>query len=97
MTKDPQTPIATCSAETCSECPVEETLQCHFTLRDWIYFLIIVYALTTTGFFWTLKAGFCTRCMNMACPLNSVRDEVREAFFDRNPSVAEAWGRQASK
>jgi hypothetical protein len=29
--------------------------------------------------------------MNFACPLNSVNKEVRDQFFDRNPTVSKAW------
>ncbi len=38
---DPSKPIATCVSETCNGCPVSETLHCHFSLRDLIYFLLI--------------------------------------------------------
>jgi hypothetical protein len=33
----------------------------------------------------------CSRCMNFACPFNHVDQAVRDAFFDRNPVVAQAW------
>jgi hypothetical protein len=33
----------------------------------------------------------CPKCMNFACPLNSVPDPVRAEFFERNPVVADAW------
>ena len=56
-------------------------------------FLLIVYLITTSGFFMTLKSLMCSKCMNFACPLNSVDDEKRDEFFDRNPSVRKAWGR----
>jgi hypothetical protein len=52
----------------------------------------LVYALLNAAFFMTLKRFLCSRCMNFACPLNSVPDSVREAFWDRNPAVAQAWG-----
>jgi hypothetical protein len=56
-------------------------------------FLLIVYLITTTGFFMTLKLFLCSQCMNFACPLNCVSDENRDKFFDRNPSVAKAWSK----
>jgi hypothetical protein len=56
-------------------------------------FLLIVYLITTTGFFMTLKVFLCSQCMNFACPLNCVNDENRDQFFGRNPSVAKAWGK----
>lgn len=55
------------------------------------WFLLLVYAMSTAGFFMTLKLFFCSQCMNFACPLNSVDDAARQAFFERNPEVAEAW------
>jgi len=54
-------------------------------------FLLIVYLLTTAGFFMTLKTFLCSQCMNFACPLNTVTDEVRSGFFENNPAIAEAW------
>ena len=56
-------------------------------------FLLLVYLITTTGFFMTLKVFLCSQCMNFACPLNCVNDVNRDQFFDRNPSVAKAWGK----
>ncbi len=40
---DPDKPIVTCVSETCDNCPVSETLHCHFTLRDLIHFLSICF------------------------------------------------------
>ena len=56
------------------------------------WFLLIVYALSTASFFVTMKAFLCSRCMNFACPLNSVKDEIRGSFFAQNPESAKAWG-----
>lgn len=53
--------------------------------------LLVVYAMTTTGFFMTLINFMCSQCMNFACPLNQVDGKVRQQFFDKNPVVAEAW------
>ncbi len=39
---DPNQPIATCIAGTCDQCTLSGTLHCHFSLRDLIYFLLIV-------------------------------------------------------
>ena len=55
------------------------------------WFLLVLYLLTNAGFFMTLKMFLCTRCMNFACPLNSVGKDVRDQFFQRNPSVAKHW------
>lgn len=57
------------------------------------WFLLALYFLTNTAFFTTLKLFLCTQCMNFACPLNSVSEAARDLFFQRNPSVAENWGK----
>jgi hypothetical protein len=54
-------------------------------------FLLVVYLMTTIGFFMTLIVFMCSQCMNFACPLNSVDEDVRDHFFNRNPTVAKAW------
>jgi hypothetical protein len=56
------------------------------------WFLLIVYAISTAGFFMTLKLFFCSQCMNLACPLNSVNQDTRQGFLRRNSEVAQAWG-----
>lgn len=55
------------------------------------WFLLILYLLTNAAFFLTLKLFLCTKCMNFACPLNSVDKNSRELFLQRNPSVANHW------
>jgi len=57
------------------------------------WFLLTVYVLTSSAFFVTLKMFLCSRCMNFACPLNGVGEAERNLFFERNPAVADAWGR----
>jgi hypothetical protein len=56
-------------------------------------FLLLVYSMTTIGFFMTLMNFMCSQCMNFACPLNCVDEKVRSQFFDKNPTVAKAWGK----
>ncbi|MBW2673076.1 MAG: hypothetical protein JRD89_06620 [Deltaproteobacteria bacterium] len=63
-----------------------------FLLPGAQWFLLIVYVLTTAGFFIMLRRYFCSQCINFACPLNRVDDTVRRGFFERNRGVAEAWG-----
>ena len=62
-----------------------------FLVADFQLFLLIVYPLTSAGFYMTLRTFLCSQCMNFACPLNTVEDEVRRDFFARNPEVAKAW------
>jgi hypothetical protein len=59
------------------------------------FFLLIVYLLTAAGFLMTLRQYFCSRCMNFACPLNTVNDKHRDLFFARNPEIAKAWGKDS--
>ncbi len=58
-----------------------------------LWFLLALYFLTNAAFFATLKLFLCSQCMNFACPLNSVGESTRDQFFQRNPSVAEHWGK----
>lgn len=55
--------------------------------------LLVAYSITTIGFFMTLINFMCSQCMNFACPLNRVDEKVRSQFLDKNPIVAEAWGK----
>jgi hypothetical protein len=64
-------------------------LVCMFVGKKW--FLLVVYALSASGFFLTLKKSLCTQCMNFACPLNAVADGIRSEFFKRNPDISKAW------
>jgi hypothetical protein len=62
-----------------------------FLISGFQLFLLIVYLLTVVGFFMTLRMFLCSQCMNFACPLNTVKNEVRRDFFEHNPEVAKAW------
>ncbi|MFH2011240.1 MAG: hypothetical protein ABIJ37_00825 [Pseudomonadota bacterium] len=59
--------------------------------------LLILYLMTTIGFFMTLINFMCSKCMNFACPLNRVDEKIRSQFFNKNPSIAEAWEKVGSK
>jgi hypothetical protein len=62
-----------------------------FLISGCQWFLLTVYAISTSGFFRTLKTFLCSQCMNFACPLNAVEEESRRKFFQRNPTVAKSW------
>jgi hypothetical protein len=62
-----------------------------FLIANFQLFLLMVYLLSVAGFFMTLRTFLCSQCMNFACPLNTVENEVRGGFFERNPEVAKAW------
>ncbi len=64
-----------------------------YTGTQW--FLMVIYILTTVGFFMTIKILLCTQCMNFACPLNEVEADVRREFLKLNPQIAKAWGEDA--
>lgn len=62
-----------------------------FLISDFHLFLLIVYLITVASFFTTLRMFLCSQCMNFACPLNTVKNEVRKDFFERNPKIDKAW------
>lgn len=55
-------------------------------------FLLVIFLLTSVGFLITIRRSFCSRCMNFACPLNTVGEQSRKEFLARNPRIAAAWG-----
>ncbi len=63
-----------------------------FLVSGFQWFLLLVYLTTVAGFFMTVKTFLCTQCINFACPLNRVGEDVRMMFFERNPRIAKAWG-----
>lgn len=63
-----------------------------FLISGLQWFLLTVYLVVTAGFFMTFGRCFCSRCINFACPLNTVDDATRRKFFKRNPGNAKAWG-----
>ena len=63
----------------------------YFLISDFQLFLLIVYLITAAGFFTTLRMFLCSQCMNFACPMNTVKNEVCRCFFECNPKIAKAW------
>jgi hypothetical protein len=57
---------------------------------QWLLLALFVLSLAAAGT--VMKTQMCSQCICFACPLNGVQGEVRQRFFQRNPSVAEAWG-----
>jgi hypothetical protein len=60
--------------------------------RQWL--LLALFAVTLVGMASLMNRRMCARCMNFACPLNRVDQATRQLFFDRNPVVARAWGKE---
>jgi hypothetical protein len=57
---------------------------------QWLLLALFVLCVAAAGT--AMKTLMCSQCINFACPLNGVDDEVRQGFWARNPIVAEAWG-----
>jgi len=41
MSIDPEKPLETCEPESCDDCEIHNGVHCHFSLKDWLYFLLI--------------------------------------------------------
>ncbi len=50
-----------------------------------IYITLVIIAV------YLLKTFYCARCMNFACPLNSIDSDVRTKFFRHNDILLNAW------
>jgi hypothetical protein len=67
-----------------------------FLLISAQWLLLILFVVSAIGMGTLMGTLMCNHCMNFACPLNRVDQAVREDFFDRNPIVAKAWGRESA-
>jgi hypothetical protein len=47
---------------------------------------------STVGWVWAMRRSVCVECPNFSCPLNVVPQDIRQAYFERNPRLAEGWG-----
>lgn len=63
-----------------------------FIAETWLLFTS--YVVANTVFYVILRHSFCTKCINFACPLNTVDQISRNLFFQRNPSVACNWKKE---
>jgi hypothetical protein len=55
------------------------------------FILLIIYTALIILATYLLKAFYCAKCMNFACPLNSIDSEVRAKFFYHNDILLNAW------
>jgi hypothetical protein len=55
------------------------------------YLLAAIGLVSAISFAYLLRRNICDRCLNFSCPLNHVEAATRQAFFARNPVVAQAW------
>ncbi len=61
-------------------------------VKEW--FLLFICIMTTIAFFATLKNFLCAHCINFACPFNTVDNDTRNKFFDKNVVVKQAWKKE---
>jgi len=55
------------------------------------YLLAAIGLVSAISFGYLLRRNTCSRCINFSCPLNDVAPATRQAFFARNPFIAQAW------
>ena len=55
------------------------------------YVLLTAYIVSLALWTLMLKKLYCHYCINFACPLNSVDQEVKDIFFEKNPTIKNAW------
>jgi len=55
------------------------------------YLLASIGLSSAASFGYLLWRDICDRCVNFSCPLNHVPEKTRQAFFRRNPMIAQAW------
>lgn len=59
-------------------------------LSENITILILYTILASVGAYF-LHNLFCRKCMNFACPFNTIDDKIRRKFFNHNPEIKNAW------
>jgi AcrR family transcriptional regulator len=60
------------------------------------YLLAVIGLASAVSFAYLLRRNICSRCINFSCPLNQVDVAERQAFFARNPAMAQVWEDNAS-
>ncbi len=68
-----------------------------FLIAGLLWLQLCFYILSVIVFFMALKTLLCPRCMNFACPLNTVAEKTRKKFFRRNPELAHAWTEETKR
>lgn len=57
--------------------------------------LLIVLTVTFTMLAWYfdkfLRGGTCKKCLNFSCAMNKTPKEIRKKFFQKSPTMANAW------
>ena len=61
------------------------------------YLLAGIALSSAASFVYLLRRNICIRCINFSCPLNNVDPANRQAFFERNPMIAQAWKKKTTR
>ncbi len=68
----------------------------HYTMFGLIPLMLMIglcfsALVTGIGFIAALRNGFCSRCVNFSCGLNTVPKEIVDAYLKKNDVMHEAW------
>jgi len=61
------------------------------------YLLAGIALSSAASFIYLLRRNICNRCINFSCPLNNADPVTRQAFFERNPMIAQAWKKKTTR
>jgi hypothetical protein len=64
-----------------------------FSLLNSQWILLLCFGVAVIFFSVMLRWYYCSRCINFSCPLNRVDHEIREEFWEHNPSDKKSWGK----
>jgi hypothetical protein len=62
-----------------------------FAFIEQSYMFLALYVVLLIAWKIGLRMLYCKKCINFACPFNAVNDETRNAFFEKNSVVKNAW------
>lgn len=55
------------------------------------YLFLLIYIVLLIAWKILLRIFYCKKCINFACPFNSVNNNVKDKFFNKNIIVKQAW------
>ena len=62
-----------------------------FMISNTNWYLLIGYVCSVLFFFISLKRLYCKICMNLSCPLNGVKPEIKRKILEKNPVIRDSW------
>ncbi|MBD3197586.1 MAG: hypothetical protein GF317_21205 [Candidatus Lokiarchaeota archaeon] len=62
-----------------------------FLIFAQLYLALIIYIIALILWLISVQTLVCTDCINLACPLNRVPENIRNEFINRNPIIKKAW------